>query len=386
MSTLPKKKVLIIGSVPPPHHGCNVFVQQLLNSSLQQRFDIVHLDTSDRRNLDNISKLDFTNVRLAITHVFRLIQICIKDRPALAHLALSQNTLGFLRDGLFLLALRWFSKARPVVHLHGSYFPQFYRSAPWLVRRFVDAILRRVSRGIVLGQALRPIFSPWLPDSRIEVVPNGSSLLPHLNGKFERNGRRELRVIYLGNLFKFKGVLDLIEAAAIALQKHPEVKFCFAGSWGYDPIHGESAESIRGQCEARVAATGKPDRFEFLGALTGRALQDYLVDGDIFAFPSTLEGMPLVILEAMAAGNPVISSRGVGVISEVVIDGECGILVEKSNPTALAKAIMALIEDADLRRRLGRNARRRFEQYYTTEKSLATLAGVFEKTLVDETE
>ena len=66
MSISHRKKLLIIGSLPPPPHGCNVFIREMLNSDLQRRFDILHLDTSDRRNLDNLSRLDFTNVRMAI--------------------------------------------------------------------------------------------------------------------------------------------------------------------------------------------------------------------------------------------------------------------------------------------------------------------------------
>ena len=383
MPEFDKPKVLIIGSLPPPHHGCNVFVQQLLNSDLPKRFRVIHLDTSDRRSLDNITKLDFTNVFLAMLHLARLAMICVRHRPALAHLSISQNTFAFLRDGLFVLAIKLFTLGftRVVIHLHGSYFSEFYRAVPWPVRWFVDATMRCVSRALVLGERLKPIFSPWLRDEHIEVVPNGSPIQPVLNGKFERNGRRPLQIIFLGNLFKFKGVLDILLAAEMVLAKHTDVKFRFAGSWGHDPIFDLDAERFRKECETCIARTGKPECFEFAGELVGMQVIDYLLDGDIFLLPSHVEGMPLAILEAMAAGNPVISTLEVGAIPDVVLHGETGILVEKQNPPALAQAMLELIENPRKRMEMGVAARRRFETFYTSEKSVARLMQVFEKTI-----
>lgn len=386
MSTSSKKKILIIGSLPPPYHGCNVFIENLLRSDLRRRFDLIHLDTSDRRNLENISRFDVTNVGLAFQHSFRLLAVCVKRRPELAHLSISQNTLGYLRDGLFIILITVFSRSKIIIHLHGSYFKEFYESTHWIMRRFVDATMRRVSRAIVLGERLKPIFYRWLPDSRIDVVPNGSPLLPYLNGKFDRDNRRALRVIYLGNLFKFKGVLDIINAAAIVLRKHPNTEFLFAGSWGRDPVYNQTPENMRAECYARIQQIGMPDCFEFVGELNGRALEKFLVEGDIFVFPSIVEGMPLVILEAMAAGNPVISTQDVGAIPELIQHGETGILVEKQNPEVLANTIISLIENPSLRQRLGRAARQRFEEFYTTAKSIDNLALVFEKALTDQAE
>jgi glycosyltransferase involved in cell wall biosynthesis len=383
MPSSSKKKILIIGSLPPPHHGCNVYVQQLLSSDLRRRFKIIHLDTSDRRSLDNISNWDLINVALAIKHMLILIFLCVRHRPDLAHLSISQNAVGYLRDGLFLFLLKicTLAKTRIVIHLHGSYFREFYRGANPLLRRFVDGSLRCVSRAVVLGERLKPIFDRWLPPSRISVVPNGTPLRPSLNGKFERPSRREKRVIYLGNLYKFKGVLDIIQAAGLVLRSHPEVKFRFAGSWGQDPIFKIGAAQFRAECEAHIAQTGRTDRFEFLGELRGQDVVDYLLDGDVFVFPSHVEGMPLVILEAMAAGNPVISTKDVGAIPEVVRDGETGILVEKQNPPALAAALLELIENPQKRLAMGAAGRRRFEAHYTSEKSLAQLIRIFESTL-----
>jgi glycosyltransferase involved in cell wall biosynthesis len=381
MQTVRPHKILVIGSVPPPSHGCNVFIKHLLNSELLRKFRIIHLDTSDRRSIDNIGNWDSRNVMLAIKHLTRLVALCIKHRPALAYLSIAQNNPGYLRDGLFIILIAIFSKARTIIQLHGSYFREFYESTNWMMRRLVDVSMRFVARAIVLSESLRPVFHRWLPDSRIDVVPNGSPMLPYLNGKFDRSNERELQVIYLGNLLKFKGVLDIAIAAELVLKKHPRIKFRFAGNWGYDPVYHQSAGSVHDECMAHIRQSGMADRFEFVGELKGRELENYLVDGDLFVFPSMVEGMPLVILEAMAAGNPVISTKEVGAIPDIVRHGETGILVEKQNPEALASAIIELIDDPQKRHRMGAAGRRRFEQHYTKKKNIDNLIRVFEKTL-----
>ena len=92
-----------------------------------------------------------------------------------------------------------------------------------------------------------------------------------------------------------------------------------------------------------------------------------MVNTDIFVFPSWYEGFPLVILEAMAAVCPVISTKGVGAIPEVVIDGVSWIFVEKQNPKHIADVIIRLIDNSKLREEMGTAGRERFKKYYTME-------------------
>jgi glycosyltransferase involved in cell wall biosynthesis len=108
----------------------------------------------------------------------------------------------------------------------------------------------------------------------------------------------------------------------------------------------------------------------------GEQKELYLLDTDIFVLPSWSEGFPLVILEAMAAGCPVISTR-VGAIPEVVLDGVTGILVEKQNPQQLAQAMITLIENPDLRRQMGQAGRKRFEEHFTFDRCIDRMIAVF---------
>ena len=100
-----KYKIIIIGSTPPPHHGSNIYSQNLLNSKIKEEFEVFHLDTSDHRNLDNLSKLDFINVYLAVKNIAELVWILIKIRPELVYIPPAASFLPYFRDGLFILSV-----------------------------------------------------------------------------------------------------------------------------------------------------------------------------------------------------------------------------------------------------------------------------------------
>lgn len=101
---------------------------------------------------------------------------------------------------------------------------------------------------------------------------------------------------------------------------------------------------------------------------------------DVFVLPSRHEGMPLVRLEAMDAGLPLVATRVIG-SEEVVVDGETGFLVPSRDARALAVAIGRLLEDPDLRRRFGEAGRRRFESFFTHERMTAATAAVYDELL-----
>src|SRR5882762_10156183 len=106
MLTLPDKRtgraetVLIVGPTPPPAHGISVLTELLLQSGLKESFEVVHLDTSDRRTLDNVGRFEIRNVALALYHGARFLWLLLWKRPALVYIPVSESPLGFVRDSL----------------------------------------------------------------------------------------------------------------------------------------------------------------------------------------------------------------------------------------------------------------------------------------------
>src|SRR4029077_784273 len=126
-------------------------------------------------------------------------------------------------------------------------------------------------------------------------------------------------------------------------------------------------------------------KVNLLGSLSQQTVLEKLRAADIFALASTADAhgatdvFPTVILEAMASGRPVVSTRLAG-IPESVSDGETGILVSPGNPSALADALEQLLRDSELRLRYGRAGRTRIQQHFRIEDTVAPLVELFQNT------
>jgi glycosyltransferase involved in cell wall biosynthesis len=191
---------------------------------------------------------------------------------------------------------------------------------------------------------------------RTHVVPLGIDLdrfgrgTPALDGRIVGNVAR---------LAEQKGHRDLIAAAARVLERHPDVRFAVAGD-------GE----LRGELERLAEPLG--DRFVFLGSRDD--VPDLLASFEVFAFPSRFEGLCLAVIEAQAAGVPVVATP-VGGIRETVVDGETGWLVPTRDVDALAERISWCLEHPDEARRVAEDARRRVRERFSVERMVAeTLA------------
>lgn len=139
---------------------------------------------------------------------------------------------------------------------------------------------------------------------------------------------------------------------------------------------GEGPDRAVLQHQARAA--GVQDRVIFLGHRTD--IPNLLACCDVFVLPSLAEGLPLSILEAMAAGKPVVASA-IGGNSEVVIDGETGLLVPPGEPLALACAIRKLLMDTTLAVRLGASGRHRVRENYSAENMVRQTTEAYEAAL-----
>jgi len=362
------KKILLIGALPPPIHGVTIYNKILLNSKISNFFSINHLDISDHRNLDNLGKIDIINVFLSFRNFFSLLKSLLKHKPDLVYFPISQN-MAFLRDGIFIIIIKIFSKSKIIVHLHGSYFKDYYNKSNFIFKKFIDYTLPKVDSAIVYSYSLKHVISKWI--NNIEYVPIGTTFKPDISNR----DNREIIAGYIGNLTRSKGIEDLVKAANIVLKKYKNIKFKIAGSWW------KQEERIKNEILNFINENRIDSNIELLGFISEDNKEKFLMSTDIFVFPSWNEGQPLVILEAMAAGCPVIAIKDIGAISETVIDGETGILVEKQNPEEIAKAIIYLIENPDMRAKMGLAARKRFEENYTIDKNIDNTIKVFNKVL-----
>jgi glycosyltransferase involved in cell wall biosynthesis len=205
------------------------------------------------------------------------------------------------------------------------------------------AKLRVIHNGIDPGPFGRP------PDARLRTALIGD---PH----------RPL-VLTLARLAPQKGLDTLVAAARLV----PEAVFVVAG---------DGPE--RGALEAQAATLGLADRMRFLGHRRDVAA---LLDAcDVFALPSLFEGLPLAVLEAMAAGKPVVASH-IGGTDEAVLEGVTGLLVPPADPCALARAIRVVLADPALARRLGAAGRSRVDAEFSARRMVRAVEATYDEVL-----
>lgn len=243
----------------------------------------------------------------------------------------------------------------------------YNRSERLQQRLIANGVHRYIAVSREVADRIHETFA--IPRPKLTIVPNA---VPH--GLFDRPVHPQLRadlagpqrspvVLTVARLDAQKGHSTLLEAAA----QLPGVRFALAGE-------GERRATL----EAQAAALGIADRVLFLGYR--QDVPDLLASCDLFVLPSLYEGLPLSILEAMAATRPVIG-MDVGGTDEAVIHGETGLLVPPSDPRALAAAIRRLLDDRDLACRLAQQGRERLRREFSCERMVERVTGIYNEIL-----
>ena len=365
-----KSKILILGKLPPPYIGPSVATQLILNSKLKEEFDLIHLDTSDHRDINTLGALDFQNFYLAFKHYLLLIRAITRHQPDLVYMPTGQTTISYARDAGFILISKLLGR-NVLGHLRGGNFRSWYNSANPLIQLLVRKIHSLVDGQIVLGNNLKGLFSWLMSEDKIFVIPNGGDYprLPQDNFKNSRN----FRVLYLSNFQRTKGVLETLKAASAVYRKHQNVEFVFAGSWRDDKTKTDFQQFVKAHSELPVTC---------MGAVTGKDKFRLLASASVFVLPTYYpnEGHPWVIVEAMSYGLPIISTNHAA-IPECVRDGVNGYIVNKRNAHQIAERINYLIENPLVRKQMGSESRRFYLENFTEGKMVARLSQAFRKVI-----
>jgi glycosyltransferase involved in cell wall biosynthesis len=171
-----------------------------------------------------------------------------------------------------------------------------------------------------------------------------------------------IRVLFVGRIEPRKGTDLLLDAAVELLPEFSNLEFHLVGDHSIANERGSTDRAEFLEAHERSIT----DRVQFHGVVPESELHTHYERSDIFCAPSRFESFGLILLEAMAAGKPVVSCN-VGGIPEVVADGENGILVAPGDSSALAGAIRRLILDPELRREMGKRSRVRFQESWSSQ-------------------
>lgn len=347
--------------------GPSVAFQILVNSKLKEHFNLKYVDIKVNKSLDSIGKWSPGKV-VANLKIYKEFYRSLKSgKPDLVLIPISQSTAGFIKDSVFIL-LAAFCKRKILIQLRGGNFRNWYDHSSSIVRSYVQLVLKKCEGVIVLGTNLKNLFSDFFPDNRIHVIPNGGNYsFPDIRRKPEH----VTKLIYVGNLQHSKGIEDVLNAFQIFYTS--ENKNCTL-----DVIGQWRDQATRQTCHELVNNFKLPVTFHH--NISVQEKLSMLKQSDIFLFtPRAPEGHPWVIIEAMAAGLPIISTDR-GAIIESVKDGVNGFIVPASKPAAITEKIKLLVNDEGLRFEMGRKSRESYLQSFTEdimiEKYIRTFTSV----------
>ena len=242
---------------------------------------------------------------------------------------------------------------------HDGVFPRSWR-ARWCNRFLV----RRLTHAVAVSDAVRQLWcrEDGIDPSLVKVVPNGvpAEARARQAARYEVAGR--LRIGSVGRLSHEKGADVLLEAFGLVRLELPECELILVGD-GRERPHLEALAAQKGMT-GQVRFSGEREDVPAL-----------LKDFDMFVLPSRSEGLPLALLEAMAAGLPIVATA-VGGVPEAIADNRTGLLVPPLNPQAMGDAILRLAQDAGLRARLGTAANQEFGRRYRLSQMVDAYEGL----------
>lgn len=372
-------KILVVSPTPPPYSGPEIMTAQLLSSPLKDEYQLIHFNISKQREVSTKARFDLINIFYGLLQPFQLIWFILKYKPDLVYTNLAQNLGGFLRYASFILTAGLFGKL-VVVRVMGDGFNHFYKRANPVLRWLIDLTLQRVNRFIVRATVLKKQFVDLVPLEKLKVVYSGIDV-NEFNIPRERKDD-EIRILFVGYLTKAKGALDLLQVVPIVAKKCPNVRFQFMGSKidvERNITYVDNPDSNETSLQQLLTQENVIDHIELLGVQSGKRKIETFVNADIFVLPSYSEAFPTVVLEAMAAGLPVIATP-VGALPEV-FDEKSIVFVKPGNVYQLADAILHLIDVPNYRRQIAKHGQQIVRKQFDLSAYAGRLDALFSDTL-----
>jgi glycosyltransferase involved in cell wall biosynthesis len=343
--------VLVLGPHLGAISGVSAHLKLLLRSALAREYVLDHFQVGREGRLESRGR---RWLRL-VTSPLALLRTIRRRRPDIVHLNTSLNARAFWRDIIYAIVAKLHG-ARVVCQVHGGKLPQEFLGDNRLARALLRFLLGIPDVVVVLASVELAAYRRFLPGKWIALLPNGIDPAAFAHERRDPSDARALRLVFLGRLAHNKGVHELLAGLQVALERGARVRLYIAGS-------GPEESALR----STVSRQGLENAVTFAGATFEGGKSGLLRETDVFVLPSQSEGLPIALLEAMAAGNAVIATP-VGAMPDVVMPGRHGLLVPAGDPAALADAIRTLDADREAVARMQQACAARIAAGYSLER------------------
>ncbi|SMC62847.1 glycosyltransferase family 4 protein [Cellulophaga tyrosinoxydans] len=354
------KKILFILHLPPPVHGAAMvggFIRdsKIINSTFTTKF----IDLGTSASIQEIGKNGVKKWMRFLKIFKETITSLLVFRPKLVYMTLNSHGNGFYKDCLVVLILKIF-RTNIIYHFHNKGVADYQDK--WFDHLLYLLVLKN-EKVILTSPYLYYDIKKYVKEKNVYYCPNGIPIIDDSPSLIKKDNDK-VRLLFLSNLLKFKGLFVLVDACKIL--KTRKVVFQSVVVGGEGDISKEEFENI-------IKQNNISDVLFYVGRKYNEEKAAEFKNADIFVHPTLDDCAPIVLLEAMQFSLPMVSTFEGG-IPDIIQEGKSGFLVQKNDATSLADKIEILINDELLREEMGAYANKRYATHHTL--------AVFEENLV----
>lgn len=341
-----------------------VYNSQLLGEA----FNIRRIGISYSKSVKDLGSFSLRKYKVFAVTFCKLVHNLLFRRPRIIYFQPSITGGTYLRDLVFILTGRLFGK-KFILHLHGKGIRAEAEKSGFRKKMYSFGFKNQYL--VVLSNEQKKDIA-FLKPAEIFVVNNGSALLAG-EEESQRGHNTPFRFLFLSNLLRSKGILDLVEVA----------KALKDGGYAFRlDIVGNEGDISKQQLMARIEEFGLLNQVHYHGPKYGDDKIPYFREADAFVFPTLNDAFGLVLIEAMQFGLPVIASNE-GAIPEIVAQGESGHVYPKGDKAQLKQHMVSLMENPERARQMGKKGRAIYFEKFTIHAFEKNMQRVFNELLKD---
>ena len=356
-------RVLLVSALPPPTGGLATWTEQFLKEGMPTGYETYLVDTSIRnprraRGASAWAGEARRTARIIASLLWHLVRV----RPHVVHLNCSHFFRGIAR-ALVCARLARIFRVPVVSHYHGNTARYLVDRGNGMRRPLFRALVRTSQVNVAMSQTSLTCIRELQHEKQRATV-----LLPNFiaDSVFRlpvrtENTRERVRVLYAGRIMVSKGCPELLDAARAL----PEADFVLLG-----PVMADMEPHVR-RLPSNVALDGE---------VPPEVVLERMRASDIFVLPTDTEGFPMAVLEAMAMGLPVVSTK-VGAIPEMIDEDEGGLLIDPDEKRSLVPALRLLLGNPEMRQRMGLHNRRKSQTEYAHSVVISRLTSVYRQAM-----
>ena len=343
-------KLLMLGAAPETRGSIATVVDTYRANNLFRRWPVSYVATHGAGTVAQ-------RAALAVRGAGEFASLLAQHRRAVVHLHTAAYG-SFWRDSVY-MATAIAARCPLIVQLHGGEFDRFYDASSQPGRGLIRFFLEQAAAVAVPAQRIASWIRSVSPEAHVSCLPNPVPIPAAVHEAARAN-----LVLFLGRLEPSKGIFDLLEAVSQLRSAVPDVRLVCAGDGNRIAV-ARYAERL-----------GISDAVKFTGWVGPSGKRALLESAAVYALPSYSEGMPISLLEAMAAGVPAIASP-VGGIPEVLVDGVSGLLSAPGDVATLTRLLRKVLIDRKLGERIGAAGRETVRLRFAPERALPRLEEIY---------